>query len=69
VTFVFGRGMLKQLLTRIYFEDEAHNANDTVLGLVPAERRGTLIARKTNSSAYRLDIVLQGEGETVFFDY
>ena len=69
VTFVFGRGMLKQLLTRIYFEDEAHNANDPVLGLVPEARRATLIARKTNSSSYRLDIVLQGGAETVFFDY
>lgn len=69
VTFVFGRGMLKQLLTRIYFEDEAHNANDTVLGIVPEARRNTLIARKTGSSTYTLNIVLQGEGETVFFDY
>jgi protocatechuate 3,4-dioxygenase alpha subunit len=69
VTFVFGRGMLKQLLTRIYFEDEAHNANDPVLGLVPDTRRATLIARKTNSATYTLDIVLQGDRETVFFDY
>lgn len=69
VTFVFGRGMLKQLLTRIYFEDESDNANDPVLGLVPDARKGTLIARKTAASTYRLDIVLQGEGETIFFDY
>lgn len=69
VTFVFGRGMLKQLLTRIYFEDEAHNANDPVLGLIPEARRGTLIARKTNSATYTMNIVLQGEGETVFFEY
>ncbi len=69
VTFVFGRGMLKQLLTRIYFEDESHNANDPVLGLVPEARRATLIARATNPSAYKLDIVLQGDRETVFFEY
>lgn len=69
VTFVFGRGMLKQLLTRIYFEDEAHNADDPVLNLVPEARRLTLVARKAGASTYRLDIVLQGEGETVFFDY
>lgn len=69
VTFVFGRGMLKQLLTRIYFEDEAHNAHDPVLGLVPDERRATLIARKTGPATYTLNIVLQGEGETVFFEY
>ena len=69
VVFVFGRGMLKQLLTRIYFEDEAHNADDPVLGLVPEARRATLIARKTNSTSYAKDIVLQGAGETVFFEY
>ena len=69
VMFVFGRGMLKQLLMRIYFEDEAHNADDPVLNLVPKDRRATLIARKTNSSTYALNIVLQGENETVFFDY
>jgi protocatechuate 3,4-dioxygenase alpha subunit len=69
VVFVFGRGMLKQLLTRCYFEDEAHNANDPVLNLVPEQRRPTLIARKTSSSTYTLNIVLQGEGETVFFEY
>ena len=67
--FVFGRGMLKQLLTRIYFEDEAHNADDPVLSLVPEARRATLIARKTSSTTYAKDIVLQGAGETVFFEY
>lgn len=69
VTFVFGRGMLKQLLTRIYFEDESHNANDPILGLVPEARRATLIAHKSKPATYSLNIVLQGEGETVFFEY
>ncbi|AVO46911.1 protocatechuate 3,4-dioxygenase subunit alpha [Phreatobacter cathodiphilus] len=64
---VFGRGMLKQLFTRVYFEDEASNAEDPILALVPEARRGTLIARK-NGHTFTLDIRLQGEGETVFFD-
>lgn len=64
---VFGRGMLKQLFTRIYFEDEPSNADDAVLALVPADRRSTLIARRDGHS-FILDIRLQGEGETVFFD-
>jgi protocatechuate 3,4-dioxygenase alpha subunit len=68
-TFVFGRGMLKQLLTRIYFDDETHNTNDPVLALVPEDRRDTLIARKTDPSTYAIEIVLQGGRETVFFDY
>jgi protocatechuate 3,4-dioxygenase alpha subunit len=64
---VFGRGIIKRLATRAYFEDQAANAGDPILALVPAERRDTLIARKVND-AWRFDIVLQGERETVFFD-
>jgi protocatechuate 3,4-dioxygenase, alpha subunit len=68
---VFARGMLRHLYTRIYFSDEAANEADPVLALVPADRRATLIAqRKTGGSGavYSLDIRLQGDGETVFFD-
>jgi protocatechuate 3,4-dioxygenase alpha subunit len=58
-------------VTRIYFEDEAGNAEDPVLTLVadPA-RRATLLARRTdgNGAVYRFDLILQGEGETVFLD-
>jgi protocatechuate 3,4-dioxygenase alpha subunit len=67
---VFARGMLLHLYTRIYFDDEAEkNAADPVLALVPAERRATLIAKRDAGSAtYRIDIHLQGDNETVFFD-
>jgi protocatechuate 3,4-dioxygenase alpha subunit len=65
---VFGRGMLRHLYTRIYFADEAGNAADPVLALVPADRRATLIATRKGDGVYTLDIRLQGEGETVFFD-
>lgn len=65
---VFARGLLVRLATRIYFEGEAGNAEDPVLALVPAERRDTLIAKRTGQGAFRFDIRLQGEGETVFFE-
>jgi protocatechuate 3,4-dioxygenase, alpha subunit len=67
---VYARGMLLHLYTRIYFDDEAANAADSVLALVPADRRATLIARKAGftNPAYVLDIHLQGDNETVFFD-
>lgn len=68
---VFARGMLRHLYTRIYFEDEAGNAADPVLALVPSDRRATLIAMReggNGSAVYRLDLRLQGDGETVFFD-
>lgn len=65
---VLGRGLLRRLVTRIYFEGEPGLDEDPVLGLVPDARRDTLIARRTAPARYRFDIVLQGTGETVFFD-
>lgn len=65
---VFARGLLIRLATRIYFDDEPGNAGDPVLALVPAERRATLIAKRGADGAFRFDIRLQGESETVFFD-
>jgi protocatechuate 3,4-dioxygenase, alpha subunit len=69
VVSVFMRGMLKHLMTRIYFPDEAAaNAQDAVLKLVPAARRATLIAKKKGKTL-EWNVVLQGRNETVFFDY
>jgi protocatechuate 3,4-dioxygenase, alpha subunit len=66
---VFARGMLRHLYTRIYFDDESGNAGDPVLALVPGDRRATLIARRQSGKpVYRLDLHLQGDDETVFFD-
>ncbi|MCP3474287.1 protocatechuate 3,4-dioxygenase subunit alpha [Bradyrhizobium sp. CCGUVB1N3] len=66
---VFARGMLRHLYTRIYFSDDAGLASDPVLALVPADRRATLIAtRDAAKPVYRLDLRLQGDEETVFFD-
>jgi protocatechuate 3,4-dioxygenase, alpha subunit len=63
---VFGRGLLKRLVTRLYFSDCVENDADPILRCVPAWRRGTLIAQRRGSDWW-LDIVLQGPGETVFF--
>lgn len=65
---VFMRGLLKHLLTRIYFPDDPANAADPVLNLVPTERRATLIAMKSNDGL-EWNVILQGDGETAFFDY
>lgn len=65
---VLARGMLKHLVTRLYFEGEKLNADDPVLARVnEPERRDTLIARRKGDK-YVFDIVLQGDNETVFFD-
>jgi protocatechuate 3,4-dioxygenase alpha subunit len=67
---VFARGMLLHLYTRIYFDDEAGNASDPVLALVPEDRRATLIAKRKAGAGnvYTLDVHLQGDNETVFFE-
>ncbi|CAH1696404.1 Protocatechuate 3,4-dioxygenase alpha subunit [Hyphomicrobiales bacterium] len=65
---VFGRGLARQLVTRMYFPDEPElNATDPILDRVPAMRRDTLVARPANSRILRFDIHFQGEAETVFF--
>ncbi|MDF3843809.1 protocatechuate 3,4-dioxygenase subunit alpha [Pseudomonas citronellolis] len=71
---LFARGINIHLQTRLYFEDEAEaNAKDPVLNLIEqAPRRETLLARRCEVNgqlAYRFDIRIQGEGETVFFDF
>ncbi len=68
---VFSRGLLNHLVTRLYFEEEPANAEDPVLQCVPDDRRVTLLARREPAGAetiYRFDIVLQGAGETAFFN-
>ena len=65
---VFARGLLKRLVTRVYFPDEAEaNEADPVLSSIEdPEARATLVARQQDG-ALRFDIRLQGEGETTFF--
>jgi protocatechuate 3,4-dioxygenase, alpha subunit len=64
---IFARGLLHQLVTRLYFDDEqSANAADPVLSKLDADARATLIAAREDGG-YRLDIHLQGPDETVFF--
>jgi len=69
---VFARGLLQRLCTRIYFADEPSNASDPVLAFLadPAARRTLLAVREPGraDALYRFDVVLQGAGETVFFE-
>ena len=67
---VFMRGLLIRLVTRIYFPDDPANADDFALKQVDAWRRETLIAKKVPGRAGALEwnVILQGAGETVFFD-
>lgn len=71
---IFMRGLLKQLVTRIYFEDDAANQDDFILSMVDPARRHTLLARRIGRqidgapAVYRWNVILQGRDETVFFD-
>jgi protocatechuate 3,4-dioxygenase alpha subunit len=66
---VFARGLQLRLVTRIYFPEEAANADDFVLNLVEPVRRSTLTAKKTIiAGALEWNVILQGDDETVFFD-
>ena len=69
---IFARGLLKRLVTRIYFPGEPLNETDPLLSALPVARRATLIARAADGGAaervLHFDIVLQGENETVFLD-
>lgn len=64
---VFARGLQQRLVTRVYFSDEeAANKDDPVLALVGPDRRQRLLAT-VDEGFYRLDVVLQGPQESVFF--
>jgi protocatechuate 3,4-dioxygenase, alpha subunit len=62
---VFARGLLKPVLTRMYFPDEAEaNAEDHLLAAL--DDASSLVARSTGDGL-EFDINLQGDDETVFF--
>jgi protocatechuate 3,4-dioxygenase alpha subunit len=64
---VFSRGLLKRVVTRIYFPDELEaNAADPVLALV--EDPDTLVAIDEGDGGLRFDVHLQGDRQTAFFE-
>lgn len=66
---LFARGLARQLITRLYFPDEAEaNDADPVLSLLSPEQRSGLTARADQDNRSLIfDIRLQGDQETVFF--
>jgi protocatechuate 3,4-dioxygenase, alpha subunit len=65
---VFARGLLKRLVTRVYFPDEEDaNAADPVLtSIEDRSARASLVAVE-QGGGLRFDINLQGDRETTFF--
>lgn len=67
VVGVFARGLLKRLVTRLYFPDEEEaNAADPALSELGEAERATLVAQ-AEDGGLRFDIRLQGDGQTTFF--
>jgi protocatechuate 3,4-dioxygenase alpha subunit len=65
---VFARGLLKRLVTRIYFPDEAeaNEADPLLSSIADQEARAALVAVEEDGGI-RFDINLQGDRETTFF--
>src|SRR6266480_1174913 len=65
---VFARGLLRHLVTRLYFPDETEaNAADPLLLTLDPTTRAALVAVPDGNGRLRFDIRLQGDGETPFF--
>ncbi len=72
---IMGSGLMRRLVTTFFFPAEPANAGDPVFSAIPdAAIRERLILKPAklerapaDALAYRMDIVLQGEGETPFF--
>jgi protocatechuate 3,4-dioxygenase, alpha subunit len=60
---VFGRGITRHLFTLVAIAENA-----PMLTHVPADRRGSLLA-KPEGNAYSWNVHLQGAHETTFFDF
>ncbi len=70
-----GSGLMRRLVTTLYFPGEAGNNADPVLSVIPDAALRTLLVLKHSTSphtppgirSFDIDIVLQGERETPFF--
>ena len=64
---IFARGLLKRVVTRLYFPDEVEaNEDDPVLARLTPAQRETLIAVPDGDDLV-FDIHLQGAAQTTFF--
>jgi protocatechuate 3,4-dioxygenase, alpha subunit len=70
IVSVFARGLLKRLVTRVYFPDEidANSVDPVLFSIEDPTLRDSLIARE-EEGVLRFDIRLQGENQTAFFRF
>jgi len=66
---IYARGLLRHLFTRVYFADEPDaNSADPVLSALPDDAARTSLLATHAEGGYTVDILLQGDHATVFFD-
>ena len=66
---VYAPGLLRRVVTRIYFEGDPANEPDEIMRLVPEDRRASMMARPgVESGQWGFELHLTGPCETVFFD-
>lgn len=65
---IHASGLMRPLVTQMFFPDEPLNDDDPQLALVPPVRRPLLIARAQPDGSLRFDIALAGPNETPFLE-
>ncbi len=65
---IHASGLMRPLVTQMFFPGEALNDGDPQLALVPMARRLLLIARAEAAGTLRFDIALGGPAETPFLE-
>ena len=66
--WIAARGINLGLYTRIYFDGDPANDEDPLLGRIEQRDRVSTLMARSDGNAWRFDVHLQGDGETVFFD-
>src|SRR5262249_19045332 len=67
---IFMRGLLKPVYSRVYFTGAAEMKYDAALKSVAVDRLQTLLARSASvRNQFEWTVRMQGEDETVFFEF
>lgn len=64
---IMGSGLMRRLVTTLFFAGTEANNADPIMAVVPNARRRALQMTQQRAAHYQIDLVLQGEGETPFF--
>ena len=66
---LFARGINTPLITRMYFNKTELKKDSKIYSKVKNKNKESLIAKKIDLNSYLFDIYLQGDKETIFFDF